>query len=987
MTEFHMTKAHKLAALVILLAVCLAVGVPAGELSESLRANISGKSADEFVSVWIRMETDFQPGQLKHEVAATAMTRAGRNRLTIERLKAAAGYQDALLSDLYEREAAGAVREVKGHWIAPVVEAQMRVSELEAVAKHPDVRAIYAIPALNAIQPETYGTAWGSKSPADVTVVQSNLTHVNAPAAWAAGYTGAGRLVCNFDTGVLGSHPALSQRWNGRNADSAASWFDPIDGLKYPHLISAAGGARNHGTHSMGIICGADPAGDTVGVAPGAKWMAAAVIDIAGASILDAFEWACDPDGDPNTIADVPDVINHSWGYDKIDCVDVFYTAIDNCEAAGIVNIMAAGNSGSAAQSVLNPAAQAVDSIDNFAVGNLNHRTNTIVGSSSRGPSPCDLTKFKPNVVAPGDSITSTWGDGGYDNLGGTSMAAPHVAGLVALLRQKNPDATVDEIKLAILNSTKRSGFGIIPNNTYGWGEIDCLAAINALSGPSVQSVRVADFRHDAISPGDTVRGTILLQNKGTAASNVSLTISGSNGALNVLDNSATFGSIPGQDTVRSVDSVVAVVSDTVTPGLVLPIDVMINGDGFSTPGKLYFLVEPPGVKTFVTHNEGRIRFTVSNFGGFGLGPDESWSMFPLGGEGFTFDLGDNDLWEGGLILGNGFTRVSSCVHSYLFDPDMDFAVAPSGNLQFTTTSSVAAQETFCIFEDSRSRTPLGLEITQQTYAFSPPNDDFIVMSYILKNTSDSTIHSLYLGLFMDWDLVSYSSNCGGNESVDGFAWMAYNNGATKSYYRGIKLIGETPATAGAVPSSEIYPPVAQSPNDGPGFPTLEKYRVLTSGTQYAEQNKNAQKDLYMIVSAGPMVLVPGGKDTVAFAVLAGESFVDIHGAAARANFNPTGVEDNPDTPDNLPVGFRLYQNYPNPFNPATTISFDLPVRSDYRLSVMNVLGQTVFETTGNVPAGRVDVVWNGENEASGVYLYRVTAGDYTASRKMLLLK
>ncbi len=107
--------------------------------------------------------------------------------------------------------------------------------------------------------------------------------------------------------------------------------------------------------------------------------------------------------------------------------------------------------------------------------------------------------------------------------------------------------------------------------------------------------------------------------------------------------------------------------------------------------------------------------------------------------------------------------------------------------------------------------------------------------------------------------------------------------------------------------------------------------------------------------------------------------------------YSPTGIDDPGDKV--LPKTHRLSQNYPNPFNPATVISFDLSANSDVTLSVYNALGQKVKTLVeGNLPVGEHSVTWDGTNAAgervaSGVYLYRLKADDFTDSRKMLLLK
>ena len=107
--------------------------------------------------------------------------------------------------------------------------------------------------------------------------------------------------------------------------------------------------------------------------------------------------------------------------------------------------------------------------------------------------------------------------------------------------------------------------------------------------------------------------------------------------------------------------------------------------------------------------------------------------------------------------------------------------------------------------------------------------------------------------------------------------------------------------------------------------------------------------------------------------------------------YGATAIDD--DNNDILPVKFTLYQNYPNPFNPITRIDYNLPIASDVTLKVYNILGQEV-KTLVDVreKAGHKTVYWDGKNNAnksvaSGLYLYRLTAEDFTETKKMLLLK
>jgi len=710
------------------------------------------------------------------------------------------------------------------------------------------------------------------------------------------------------------------------------------------------------------------------------------VIDIQGASIIDAFEWAADPDGDPNSIDDVPDVINHSWGVEDIGCINIFYDLIDNLEALGIVNIFAAGNEGSAAATIRNPANGDNDSLDCFAVGSIDATIPPSVwGQSSRGPSDC-TGGIKPNVTAPGMGIRSSWPGGDYVSWTGTSMATPHVAGLVALLRQKNPNATVDEIKEAILTSAIDYGDSG-PDNDFGWGVIDCMAALNALSPANVDpNVRVYAFDHAPIAPGDTVTGTVVLQNIGDTATGVSATVSGISWYLTVLNGDASFGTINTGDTVRSDDSIKVIVADSVPAGSILGLYWHITGDdGYSQYVYLYFLVEPRNRRLFVTHDAGRIEFTVSNFGTYGLGPN---SFFPAGGDGFAFDGGINDLFEGGLIIGTDASHVSDGLRNPAGEPDGDFGVLPGGHNELIEPGEVASQETFSRFSDERAEDPLGLEIVQQSYAFDIPSyDDFIILRYILKNSNSFQIAGVYVGLYLDWDIPAYT-NAGGWQASDSFAWMAYNNGTALSKFRGVRVVDGTVATALTARAWELvhYPE---------GLTEQEKYDSLTAGFGSADTYTDSQLDLLQLISTGPLTLVAGQTDTMAFALLAGNSLADITAAAAAAQMAYDGVitdvED--ETGDMLPAQFTLSQNYPNPFNPYTTIEYSLPVKSRVVLSIYNILGQKVRTLIdNNQGAGCQAVLWDGKTDrgkdvASGIYFYRLQSDEVSITKRMLLLK
>ncbi|MDH3890339.1 MAG: S8 family peptidase [candidate division Zixibacteria bacterium] len=966
----------------ILLTLTLIVSVQAGQVTDNLQAELAGANGDQLVPVWIQLDSQNGTALLKAAVSESDVSRAKRNRATVQQLKQThSEQQQSLVATLRQLEAQGQVRNIKQHWMINLVEAEIKAGSIASIAAHDDVIMIHAKPRITSVLPDKVETA-----PPLSTGVRDHLTAINADDAWAAGYTGQGRLVCSFDTGVDGDHPALSSNWKGNDGNHAAAWFDPrYDGQSTPRSISECGYSpcnTSHGTHTMGTMVGHDT--DTIGVAPDALWISAAVIDVTGTSIVDAFEWAANPDGDLNTIDDVPDVINHSWGVADVGCENLFYGIVEATEALGIVNIFAAGNEGAGgSETIRNPANRALDSIDCFAVGNVDMRSGppTVYFSSSRGPSDCNGAA-KPNVTAPGVSIYSSVPGGSYQAMTGTSMAAPQVAGLVALMRQKNPSATVEQIKTAILSTARDFGHSL-PDNDFGWGVIDCMAALNALPAGNIDpNVRLYSFDHAPIAPGDTVRGTVDLQNSGQAVSDVSISLTSSEPLLSVITGTAVFGDIDEGEVLSSFQQIEVAVSEDAIEGDILSLDMQITGSGgYSESAHLYFLVEPNLERSIGTHDVGRIRFSLTNFGSFGLGDGQ---FFPAGGEGFTFDGSPDYLYEGGLIIGTDETHVSDGLRNAAGELDGDFGVLPGGNIAFVEPGPNGSQQMIARFGDHRAENPLNIEITQLSFAYpQDPFDDFIILQYAVFNNCPVSMGGIYVGIYADWDVVNFNSNAGGFASFDEFVWTAYHTGFTNSQPRGVMVLDGNLATALTHPGTLVS-------YSGDGFTEAEKYWALTNGTGSADIYADASIDLVQLIAVGPLNLIAGEVDTVAFALLAADDLSGMTDASDRARvaYNDLMLDaDDEGGSDMLPDGFTLNQNYPNPFNPSTTISFVLPRRSEYRLSIYNVAGQRVTEIIGQGGVGTNRVDWNADGLATGIYLYKLTAGDFSSSRKMLLLR
>lgn len=486
----------------MILMVCALPGW-AGTLAPAVEDQLRGLDEDDLIKVLVVLQHQADIPTLDRNLHTSKAALPQRHRQVVESLRAAAAVsQTDLLADLSAKSAAGRVVGFVSHWLINAVVVTGTPAAVRDLAARPDVARIEPDLTVSLISPVA-GIKYPPVFPDSAGVgLTPGLRAVNADRVWTElGIDGTGTIVGVMDTGVDGTHPALADRWRGNFAPAEECWLDVVDigDPSFPVDRDPSG----HGTHVMGTVTGLAP-GDTIGVAPGARWIAANTI-IGGIGLLDnavlaSLEFMTDPDGDPTTTADVPDVVQNSWGVSEafhgyFDCDSRWWDAIDNCEAAGVVLLWAAGNEGPNSRSLRSPADRCTTPLNCFAIG----ATETaapypIADFSSRGPSNCGGPfEIKPEVVAPGRDILSARPGGGYQMHSGTSMATPHVAGVVALIRQANPDLDVTSVKEILMTTALDLGEAG-EDNSYGHGFIDAFAAVSeALTNVGTVSGTVAD--------------------------------------------------------------------------------------------------------------------------------------------------------------------------------------------------------------------------------------------------------------------------------------------------------------------------------------------------------------------------------------------------------------------------------------------------------------------------------------------------------------
>ncbi|MCX5403771.1 S8 family serine peptidase [Streptomyces sp. NBC_00335] len=303
--------------------------------------------------------------------------------------------------------------------------------------------------------------------------VQANLERstkqVSATAAWAAGFDGTGTKVAVLDTGTDLEHPDLK----GRVAE--AKNFTDSD---------TAEDRQGHGTHTISTVggSGAESGGAKKGVAPGAQLLSGKVLNDSGYGldswIIAGMQWAVDSKAD---------VISMSLGDpSQLSCDDPMAAATEAlAQSSNSLFVIAAGNAGPGNNTVSSPGC--VPSV--LTVGAVD-RDDKTASFSSRGPAGLNHT-LKPEIAAPGVQISAAAAGGrgvyAYQSMSGTSMATPHVAGAAAIVKQRHPDWTAQQIKAALVGSANTAVPGDVRET--GGGRLDVKAAIDTTvtSAPALQ--------------------------------------------------------------------------------------------------------------------------------------------------------------------------------------------------------------------------------------------------------------------------------------------------------------------------------------------------------------------------------------------------------------------------------------------------------------------------------------------------------------------
>ena len=544
-------------------------------VDKGLRSFIESTS-DEKVSVNIVLKSQPEPARMKALAARVKDDKAVRGLVVGGLKEHSARHQASVLDFLYKAAADGRVANIVTHWMANAITCDATKEVVEMLALHPDVLVIGHNKEIQVVEScEVYGdvqpvaTSSHSATP--------HVLQVNADDVWALGYTGKNVVVAILDSGTNPDHYDLKDHlWSGyADADGDGEKDDLVNGWNFVGNNSNITDDYGHGTHCAGIVCGDGTVGNVTGVAPDATLMTVKVVNRTGggtpAQMMSGVEFA---------VENGADVLSMSLGFKRSQIsdadIELLRRTFENTLLLGVPVCAAAGNDGNsygAPDNVDFPAAcpppylhpdQMVNAgglTSVICVGSVNVN-DEYVSSSSQGPVTWQGTSFcdypydaeqigliRPDISAPGDLIYSLKHDENdkYKYMSGTSQATPCVAGVIALMLEKNPDLTPAQICEIIETTAKK--LTAEKSNLTGSGRIDALAAVNGVVDEKASPyIRLADCPTKSISSGDgkEIVFTVANSGKGVSSGEVVSRLFTDDPYVTIVDGAENHGVISG---------------------------------------------------------------------------------------------------------------------------------------------------------------------------------------------------------------------------------------------------------------------------------------------------------------------------------------------------------------------------------------------------------------------------------------------------------
>jgi len=576
------------------------------------------------------------------------------------------------------------------------------------------------------------------------------------------------------------------------------------------------------------------------------------------------------------------------------------------------------------------------------------------------------------DISAPGDAILSTLYNNTYATFSGTSMSSPIAAGVAALIKSRYPSWTnsqiLDRLLLGVdsIYHLNQSYLGML-----GTGRVNAFKCVTDNPIIALQSFLASDSlygNNDGVFDVDeVVTITVTYKNIWQSGNNISLRLLTSDPNIELVQDSVFVGNIAAYHTYST--SLTNTFRVKAKPNC--PFDRVVT---FKLGTSVNALPNDPTNNFNVTFRLGWATHTINNLK-LSLTRDAAVGKKPQpygGGLNITGYSG-NHIFEGGLMIGINQNQVSDVCRRAIMpsnQADTDFVSLMAYNL--IKPGLVSHEDGRGRFnDDGAGSTKIGVTVNSYSYAWNSSGDqDYIILRYVIRNTSGSNITNLHAGLYIMYSPNGVTSqNISTVDSVNRIGYTYNNN--NNNPHLGVALLSNQVLNFRAYNLTELID----------GFTSTEKWNGLSQriSVPYLGPGTNG-----FVVSAGPIDINNGDSAVVGFAIVKGNDLNQLisNSATARNRFAVIGIQQISTV---IPDRFELFQNYPNPFNPVTKIKFGIPNSSFVKIIIYDILGREVSRPVEQrLEAGRYILGYDASPLSSGTYFYAIEAVDQTAGSKMV---
>jgi serine protease len=566
------------------------------------------------------------------------------------------------------------------------------------------------------------------------------------------------------------------------------------------------------------------------------------------------------------------------------------------------------------------------------------------------------------DVAAPGVDILATVPNNNYQMMDGTSMASPVAAGVMALVRNKFPEYN----PLQAIEHLKATCDDITPMNLgyedkIGKGRVNAFKAVSTKFPRSVilQKYSVKDASGDAVlEAGESVEIALTFVNVLSPVDSVNISIETNSLIPVTLENDTQYlGSMQSMDVKDSPKLINFIVPKGAPIDFAFKIIITIS-DNKGIINRAYIpLYMNPSFRNFDANN---IATTINSRGNIGYN-DYSEN---LQGIGFKYKGGSNLLFEGGIMAGSGYDRVSDVVRGLDQSfADKDFNTLKIINLD-RTNDSFALQGT-TIYQDNNDSSSAGLHITQNTYQLKDGvSDDIIFITYDVINRSGKFLDSVYLGLYFDWDIgPSGAYNKASYNSTKNIGYV-FNVRDTSLPYIGSKLL---------TPQIINYYALNNGGSDDDdigvynGFSRREKWITLTNGMK---KTQSAETDISQVISAGPIKMMAGDTSRIAFAFMASDNYSNLIKTSDQAQIAADKYGWSKSDSPPMPQTNSITALYPNPTAGNVYVDYALVTNGSVSIAVYDMNGKlvTTIIDNENKSQGRYTLTFRTDGISQGIY-------------------